>query len=837
MFRMNAIIKNCTVWSLVAMQCIFPVLSFASSGVHTTSSTTDAPDAVAWSSQLASVAQDMSNSNDAAFKTAATDMATSASASTVQEWLDHFGTARVQLNVDANGDWGDSSLDYLLPVYDNKKSVLFTQLGIRAPDGRVTSNIGLGVRTYYVNNWMFGGNVFFDHDYTGGNRRVGIGAEAWTDNFKMSANSYIGTTDWHSSRDFHDYDEKPADGFDIRAEGYLPAYPQLGASIMYEKYYGDQVALFDKDDLQKDPSAVTVGLSYTPVPLVTAAVDYKRGQDAMDETHFSLNLHYEIGKSWQSQISPEGVALRRSLAGSRYDLVERNNEIILQYKKKAQAEAELADMTLMSAQDHSPADGSTANQVVVHAVNTDGKPAKNVAVSWSVSGSGKLSATHSVTDSDGDATISVTNTTAEQVIVTATSGPLVRTTTSAFDPSAAALNLQLTKNNSVADGSDQNTGLVTLKDSGGKVLADAAISWKVDNGAKIVHGDSITDSKGQAHVSFTNTTEGQVKLSASNGDTTESVNSIFSGQQTQVTVSATTVTDNQPADGNAMNTVQAIVTDARGNPIKDKNVSWTLSGSAVATTPTTVKSDSDGIVTLNLKDSVAEAVTATASSEGQTGQTTVNFLSLEVSKVTVAMNTNDKPANGTDTNVAQATVTDASGKPMKGVSVDWKVSGSATAASPATVTTDDAGQVTFSFTDTVMENVVVTAKAGEKSGEMTAKFTTNNRKVSTVTLTAKGSGSQSDPVVYTAITRNTDGEVVPDAGIIWSGGIISNTAIVCDTGDTLTNPNGKANKTCYNQTASVVNDVTTNVLVTIGSVVNPSRDVSDGATQDYAPTN
>jgi adhesin/invasin len=836
---MNALIKYCTVWSLVTLQCVFPITSFAAPAAHTPSSSTDTPDTLAWSGQMTAVAQEMSSSNGSAFKTTATNMATGATATTVQEWLDHFGTARIQLNVDENGDWGDSSLDYLLPLYDNKKSVLFTQLGIRAPDGRVTSNIGVGVRTYYVNHWMFGGNVFFDHDYTGGNRRVGIGAEAWTDNFKMSANSYLGTTDWHSSRDMHDYDEKPADGFDIRAEGYLPAYPQLGASIMYEKYYGDQVALFDKDDLQKNPSAVTVGLSYTPIPLITAGIDYKRGQDSMDETHFSLNLRYEIGQSWQSQISPDGVALRRSLAGSRYDLVERNNEIILQYKKKAQAENALADMTLITTQNNSPADGNTANQIQVHAVTTDGKPAKNTAVSWTVSGSGKLSASSSVTNDEGDATVSVTNTTAEQVIVTATSGSLVRTTTSEFDAAAAALNLQLTKNNSRADGSDQNTGLVTLKDSKGNVMTDAAISWTVDNGAKIVQGDSTTDSKGQAHVSYTNTIEGQVKLSASNGDKTESVNSTFGGQQTQVTVAASTITDNQSADGNAVNTVQALVTDADGKPLKDESVSWSLSGSAVATTPTTVTTDSNGKGTLSLKDSVAEAVIATASVQGQSGQTTAHFVATAavVDKVVVAMNTNYQPANGTDANVAQATVTDVSGKPMKGVSVEWKVTGSAVATSTATATTDDAGHATFNFTDTVMENVVVTAKASEKSGEMTAKFTTSNRKVSTVALVAKGSGSQTDPVVYTATTRNTDGEVVPDAGIIWSGGIISNTSIACNTGDSVTNPNGKATKTCYNKTASIVSDVTTNVLVTIGSVVNPNKDVTDGTTQDYVATN
>ncbi|WP_199777640.1 Ig-like domain-containing protein, partial [Cronobacter sakazakii] len=49
--------------------------------------------------------------------------------------------------------------------------------------------------------------------------------------------------------------------------------------------------------------------------------------------------------STNSVTDANGNTSRRSLAGSRYDLVDRNNEIILQYKKKATSKA-VADMTL-----------------------------------------------------------------------------------------------------------------------------------------------------------------------------------------------------------------------------------------------------------------------------------------------------------------------------------------------------------------------------------------------------------------------------------------------------------------------------------------------------------
>lgn len=66
-------------------------------------------------------------------------------------------------------------------------------------------------------------------------------------------------------------------GWDIRAEAWLPSYPQLGGKIVFEQYYGDEVALFGTDNLEKDPYAVTLGLNYQPVPLLTVGTDYKAG--------------------------------------------------------------------------------------------------------------------------------------------------------------------------------------------------------------------------------------------------------------------------------------------------------------------------------------------------------------------------------------------------------------------------------------------------------------------------------------------------------------------------------------------------------------------------------
>ncbi|MDX7988808.1 hypothetical protein FE392_16000, partial [Xenorhabdus sp. 12] len=257
-------------------------------------------------------------------------------ASRAHDWLSQFGTARINFALDRKGKWDNSAVDLLLPLYDNKTNWLaFTQLGYRHKDSRHTLNLGVGAR-YFTPSWMYGINTFFDNDVTGKNKRVGVGGEAWTDYVKLSANTYWRVTEWHNSLKGKgiEYEERPANGFDLNGEFYLPSYPNLGGRLGYEQYFGDNVALFNRETTQKNPGLARIGVNYTPVPLVTMGVDYKYGNGGKSETLFQANLNYRFGTPFEAQITPHNVDSMRTLAGSRYDLVERNNDIVLDYRKK-----------------------------------------------------------------------------------------------------------------------------------------------------------------------------------------------------------------------------------------------------------------------------------------------------------------------------------------------------------------------------------------------------------------------------------------------------------------------------------------------------------------------
>lgn len=179
-----------------------------------------------------------------------------------------------------------------------------------------------------------GGNIFYDYDFTRGHRRLGLGTEAWTDYLKLSGNYYHPLSDWKDSKDFDFYLERPARGWDVRAEAWLPSYPQLGGKVVFEQYYGDEVALFGTDNLEKDPYAVTLGVNYQPVPLLTVGADYKAGTGDNSDLSVNATINYQFGVPLKDQLNSDNVKVAHSLMGSRHDFVERNNFIVLEYKEK-----------------------------------------------------------------------------------------------------------------------------------------------------------------------------------------------------------------------------------------------------------------------------------------------------------------------------------------------------------------------------------------------------------------------------------------------------------------------------------------------------------------------
>ncbi len=293
------------------------------------------------SQQIGSLLAEDMNSEQAA--NMARGWASSQASGVMTDWLSRFGTARITLGVDEDFSLKNSQFDFLHPWYETPDNLFFSQHTLHRTDERTQINNGLGWR-HFTPTWMSGINFFFDHDLSRYHSRAGIGAEYWRDYLKLSSNGYLRLTNWRSAPELdNDYEARPANGWDVRAEGWLPAWPHLGGKLVYEQYYGDEVALFDKDDRQSNPHAITAGLNYTPFPIMTFSAEQRQGKQGENDTRFAVDFTWQPGSAMQKQLDPNEVAARRSLVGSRYDLVDRNNNIVLEYRKKELVRLTLTD--------------------------------------------------------------------------------------------------------------------------------------------------------------------------------------------------------------------------------------------------------------------------------------------------------------------------------------------------------------------------------------------------------------------------------------------------------------------------------------------------------------
>lgn len=240
------------------------------------------------SQQIGSLLAEDMNSEQAA--NMARGWASSQASGAMTDWLSRFGTARITLGVDEDFSLKNSQFDFLHPWYETPDNLFFSQHTLHRTDERTQINNGLGWR-HFTPTWMSGINFFFDHDLSRYHSRAGIGAEYWRDYLKLSSNGYLRLTNWRSAPELdNDYEARPANGWDVRAEGWLPAWPYLGGKLVYEQYYGDEVALFDKDDRQSNPHAITAGLNYTPFPLMTFSAEQRRGKQGENDTRFAVDF-------------------------------------------------------------------------------------------------------------------------------------------------------------------------------------------------------------------------------------------------------------------------------------------------------------------------------------------------------------------------------------------------------------------------------------------------------------------------------------------------------------------------------------------------------------------
>ncbi|EOL4925442.1 beta strand repeat-containing protein, partial [Escherichia coli] len=350
--------------------------------------------------------------------------------------------------------------------------------------------------------------------------------------------------------------------------------------------------------------------------------------------------------------------------------------------------AQIAD--LIVSQDNAVADGATANTLQVRVTDAFGNALAGQAVSV-LADNGATVAPTVITGQDGTVEISVTSQTAGTSAVTASinSSTASRNVTFIADVSTAQIaSLEVTQDNSVADGAMANTLRVKVTDANGNVLAGQTVSVTAGNGATVAP-TVTTQPDGTVEISVTSQTAGASTVTASINSSSLSRTVTFIADVRTAQIADLVVTrDNSVADGAMANMLRARVTDAFGNALAGQTVS-VLADNGATTAPTVI-TEPDGTVEISVTSQTAGASTVTASINSSSLSRNVTFVAdVRTAQIADLVVTRDNSvADGAMENMLRARVTDAFGNALAGQTVSVLADNGATTA-PTVITGPD----------------------------------------------------------------------------------------------------------------------------------------------------
>ncbi|MFM5622554.1 inverse autotransporter beta domain-containing protein, partial [Aeromonas veronii] len=645
------------------------------------------------------------------------------------DWLSQFGTANVKLMWQLDRPNGSavhnifegSELDLLIPLHDNGQSLKFTQVGVRRIDGRSVLNIGLGARYFSKENLMIGGNVFYDNEFSRNNQRLGAGIEIWADNIKFSGNLYHGLTDWHESKDFSDYDERPADGFDIRTHVFLPHHPQLGGEISFEQYFGERVALFNDDgsEGQKNPHSINIGVNYTPVPLLAFEVGHKFGSSGVNDTTAGVSLNYKFGIPLSQQLDEGRVSSRRELVGSRFDLVERNNQVILEYRKQNMIRIQLPESLR----------GYSFESKIIDAIVSGKYEVSHVEWDYSefLSGGGQVNEV-SPTKLEVIFPQYKENTTNEYHISAIaydvkgnqSERDLTTLTTDMHDVSFGEGDIFIDKNNAIANGIDQNEVSVRITDLAGNGIPNIDVMFKADDDGVVISDEPnqdvrlknklksfsiMTNSDGVAKIYISSGTARDVIVTAivRGMSATKTIHFVSDGGSAIVT-SLSTDKDTAQANSSDVVTLTATLQDGNGHLVTNQPVAFSVSSGTGDLSAASAMTNGSGEAEVTLTSGDVGSVTVLAKSGTNVldaGQSkAINFVADSGSAVVTALSSDKDTAlaNNTDVVTLTAILKDGNGHLVTNQPVAFSVSSGTGDLSAASAMTNGSGEAVVTLT-------------------------------------------------------------------------------------------------------------------------------------------
>lgn len=396
------------------------------------------------------------------------------------------------------------------------------------------------------------------------------------------------------------------------------------------------------------------------------------------------------------------------------------------------------------------ADGVSTSTITATVTMSDGSISNGNTISFSLNGSGALSAS-SATTANRTATVTYTaGTTNETNTITATSGSVSANTTIVVRGVPGLITLtSVTTTGAVANGADSYTVTAQVLDAYNQPLNDQTVTFSVSNNTGMVllnPPSSKTGSNGTATCTITeiSSLDDNISISASSGNISSagSLTLSFTGNATgsgtgpvpnSISLASVTTTG-AVANGTDSYTVIAQVLDVFGQPLSDQTVIFSVSNNIgmVILNPPSSTTGSDGTVKCTITGISSQddniGISASSGDISSAGSLILSFIGNETGSGTgpsglgqlgIAADSSVL-ADGVTEAIITVVLQDGDGSVIPDKSIVLATTGSAVISSANPTNTNSSGVANFTVTNTVAETVTLTA-----SGEGASSVSVN----------------------------------------------------------------------------------------------------------------
>lgn len=427
-------------------------------------------------------------------------------------------------------------------------------------------------------------------------------------------------------------------------------------------------------------------------------------------------------------------------------------------------------------------DGSDLIVYLLTAKDGNGNPITNQTVTFRRS-TDSTDFDSQTSDSNGQASVSISSKTAGDVTVIATIQSMSTSAKGTFvpgDPNGAQSTFTANPNAVVADGTSESNLAFTALDAYANPIPNLTVSFSATGTNNTFSATSATtDSSGNASVTLVSTTSEVKTAQGQLGSIIKNTPVTFLASTPNQTLSSMVINPNSAvADGSTSEAITVTLKDRYGNLVSGQSVSLSASGGNNTFSPISGTTNSSGVFTSTLVSTLAQNENVTATFAGKSLIQSAQFVpgAADASQSTLVASPDTVVANGNQAIGLVLTVRDLYGNAIPGQAANFSYTGANTTLSPSSGTSNASGQISFSAVSTKAQNENIRASLTSTAINLNVPvyFTAGNSNVANTTfsaspnsLTANGSAQSTltitirddymNPVPNKSVSFSSDG--------------------------------------------------------------------------------